>query len=528
VGELDGAAATVTARALRLAVLAPMALVASVHVGSPDTFFEGAAGPYTVRVIVRSPGVVPGLAQITVRVSAPARRIRRVLVLPVYWDPRTAAPPPPDVATRVPGDSTLYDAALWLMTGGSYTVQVTVEGDAGVGTAQVPVMAVATRRLALDRSLGAGLMAFGVFLCVGAVGLIGAAVRESGLEAGAVPDARRTRRGRIAMGASAALLAAALLGGRAWWNAVDAQYRSGLFQPFHASATVQGEGGTRRLRLAIDDSSWNTPRRQWTPLVPDHGHLVHLFLVRDSTLSAFAHLHPLPLDSTSFEAALPPLASGRYRVYADIVHESGFTQTLVATVDLPAPARGWRPSDPDDAWTTSNEQRATGNVASLPDGSTMTWDRSAAPIVVDQDAPLRFVVTDPHGRPAALQPYMGMAGHAMVTRADGAVFVHLHPAGTVSLAALETFQLRQPGDTIRGRLSARITALEKGSGDWRVVPSAAQGRVRAHPAEPLPTAHDLSFPYAFPKPGPYRIWVQVKRDGQILTGVFDADVQPAR
>jgi hypothetical protein len=39
---------------------------------------------------------------------------------------------------------------------------------------------------------------------------------------------------------------------------------------------------------------------------------------------------------------------------------------------------------------------------------------------------------------------------------------------------------------------------------------------------------ELAFPYAFPKAGGYRIWVQVKRNGRILTGVFDADVQPAR
>src|SRR5881398_3860439 len=86
-------------RGLRLGAVVGIALVASAHVGSPDTYFEGAAGAYPVRVIVRNPGVVPGLAQITVRLLAP-RAVRRVLVLPVYWDPRTAAPPPPDVATR--------------------------------------------------------------------------------------------------------------------------------------------------------------------------------------------------------------------------------------------------------------------------------------------------------------------------------------------------------------------------------------------------------------------------------------------
>ena len=519
----------------RLAAVGVIALIASAHVGSPDTYFEGTAGPYPVRVIVRTPGVVPGLAQITVRLLSPLPQgalPRRVLVLPVYWDPHTAAPPPPDVAQHVPGDSTLYSAALWLMRGGSYSVQVTVEGAVGSGTALVPVMAVATRRLALDKALGAALLGLGAFLFAGAVTLIGAAVRESGLEPGAVPDQRRRRRSRVAMGVATVVFALALVGGRRWWNGVDAEYRTGLYQPLHATATVRPAGGAggRVLRLAIDDTSWTGPNRQWTPLVPDHGHLMHLFLVHDGTLAAFAHLHPLPLDSTTFEASLPPLERGRYRAYADIVHESGFAETLVATVDLDEWSGTWRPTDPDDAWTTGNGKREAGNVVGLRDGSTMIWDKGPAPIVVDRDAPLRFVVNDPRGEPAILEPYMGMAGHAMLTRDDGAVFVHLHPAGTVSLAALETFALRQPGDTIRGRLSARLTEIEKGagSGEQGAVPASATLMTGAHRGGPLPAANSVSFPYAFPKPGHYRIWVQVKRSGRILTGVFDADVRPAR
>ncbi len=142
----------------------------------------------------------------------------------------------------------------------------------------------------------------------------------------------------------------------------------------------------------------------------------------------------------------------------------------------------------------------------LSDGSTMTWERGAGPIVADRDASLRFEIRTPGGAPAALEPYMGMPGHLMLTRFDGAVFVHLHPAGTISLASQEAFLLRQPGDTLRGSLGRRLTAAER----------------------PMrgPTPDVVSFPYAFPQPGPYRLWVQVKRNGRILTGVFDVDVRP--
>ena len=500
-------------RAGPLLAIGAVALIASAHVGSPDTYFEGSAGPYRVRVIVRNPGVVPGLAQITVRLLAPVspRAVQRVLVLPVFWDPKTAAPPPPDVAERVPGDSTAYSAALWLMAGGSYSVQVTVEGDAGIGTALVPVMAVATRRLALAGPLGVALLGLGAFLFAGAVTIIGAAVRESGLEPGAEPDRRRTRRARVAMAGATLVLALALLGGRAWWNGVDAAYRTGLYQPLHATATARSTGSGSVLRLAIDDTAWTDAKRQWTPLVPDHGHLMHLFLVRESSLDGFAHLHPLPLDSTTFEAALPPLAAGPYRVYADIVHESGFAQTLVAAVDLGAPPSTWRPTDPDDAWTPGNGKGETGNVSNLADGSAMVWERGDAALVVDRDAPLRFAVRTADGKPAVLEPYMGMAGHAMIARDDGQVFVHLHPAGTISLAALETFVLRQPGDTVRGALGKRLRAMEAGMGEPGEVGSGV-----------------VSFPYAFPKPGSYRIWVQVKRAGRILPGAFGAEVGTAQ
>ena len=56
------------------------------------------------------------------------------------------------------------------------------------------------------------------------------------------------------------------------------------------------------LRLALDDPEWMG--RRWTPLIADHGKLMHLFLVRQGGLDAMAHLHPLMRDSSHFDVRL--------------------------------------------------------------------------------------------------------------------------------------------------------------------------------------------------------------------------------
>jgi hypothetical protein len=49
----------------------------------------------------------------------------------------------------------------------------------------------------------------------------------------------------------------------------------------------------------------------------------------------------------------------------------------------------------------------------------------------------------------------------------------------------------------------------------------AAHRAAAQPEIPA----GVSFPYGFPKPGPYRIFVQMKRGGQVVTGVFSVRVE---
>jgi hypothetical protein len=280
-----------------------------------------------------------------------------------------------------------------------------------------------------------------------------------------------------------------LFGGWTWWNNTDAEFRQRMYRPFTVRASVPRPG---QITFAITDSEWTErhdtvylnpqQRTQWSALIPDHGKLMHLFLVADTGF-AFAHLHPATTDTDAFHASIPPLPRGHYRVFADIVHESGFDQTLVTRVDLSDSPVSYVPSDSDDAFS----------VAAPGVGGSPVRKLGSDTVRVGQPAGLVFVAS-------GLQPYMGMAGHAVVVRDDGSVFIHLHPMGTVSSASQMALEMRQPGDTMSGAVAHRLASMA--------------------PMQMGAVSDTVSFPYAFPKPGRYLVWVQVKRGGRVLTAPF--------
>ncbi len=422
----------------------------------------------------------------------------RVTVQPVQWKAGTKGAPPPDEAKPVAGAAGLWTARLWIMTASSYSIEVRIAGPAGEGLAVVPVATVRSRTLDMQRPLGVALSVAGLILFFGALSIVGAAVRESVLPPAEKPDSRRTWAARTVSVLAGGLLVLLLAGGWRWWSRVDADYRDRLYRPYRIDAAVRAGDAGRVLRLAIADPRWGNDR-DWTPLMPDHGKLMHLFLMREPGLDAFAHLHPVRVDPLRFDAPLPPLPAGRYRIYADIVQESGFAQTLVQTVEVPAGAAG-PAGDPDDSFRLAAPlaRPAAGAAVESPleDGGTMTWEHGAQPLVAGRDVDLRFAVRDAAGKPAPLAPYMGMLSHAAIRRDDGTVFVHLHPVGSFSMASQEVFT-RDLG----------MAGMDHA----------------AHGMHSAPVS-SVSFPYEFPRPGRYRLWVQVRTGGKVETGVFDAEV----
>jgi len=479
--------------AFRAAVLVA-ALMSMAHVGSPDTFFSGAAGPYPVRVSVRLPGVIPGRAQVTVRLpDAKVASDYRIGIRAGQWNVGLKGAPPAEIAAPVPGDPTLYAAEIWFMTASSYLMAVDVEGPSGSGTATVPVMALATAERPMPTWLGGVLVMLGLILTSGLLTLIGAAVRESVLPPGEEPDGKRRRHARLATAGAVVATTLILWGGSAWWDAEAQAYRLFTrYRPFATTASVMARDSGPALWLGIRDERWKgrpSPLSRYNALMPDHGKLMHLFMVREDGLNAFAHLHPVArsTEAMDFDVTLPPVPPGRYRVYGDIVHESGYAQTLVNTVDVTASADS-RPSDPDDSWFAGLP--ASTPVVDVGDGAQLLWSKPAKPIVAGEESVIALSLQDANGAVLTVEPYMGMAAHVIVSSHDHGVFAHLHPSGSISMAALQKFS-----GTANHSAHAGIEA------------GALQGQVEV--------------PYAFPTAGRYRMWVQLKRSGQVKTAAFD-------
>jgi hypothetical protein len=450
-----------------LIVFMLLPFVADAHVGSPDVFFDGDAGPYHVFVSIRVPKVIPGVASIEIRTSS--SDVREVTVVPMrLTGPGSELPPTADVAERTAADPQFFTADLWLMEHGSLQVRVAIDGARGKGAVRIPVPAAALETRGMDRGLGTLLFALMVLLALGAIAIATAAVRDAALPPGTEPDARSRRRARIAMILASVFMLGLLALGNWWWSLEARTYASFVQHPWTITPTTS----LCEVYVPIDPG---------TRTIPDHGHDMHLFLVRSPTLDQLAHLHPTRTGG-EFTAALPSLPAGHYTLYADIVLPSGFPITGTGELDL-TELHCDRLAGDDSSW-----------AAGVPTDVHITFDR---PAQVRAGVPLALHF---HAD-APLEPYMGMAGHAEIMKVDGSVFAHIHPSGSVAMPALE---LAGGGMQMKGDMAMDMPGMEM-------------------PAAALPP--DVTFPFGFPSAGDYRVFVQVKARGKVVTAAFDVIVE---
>jgi hypothetical protein len=297
------------------------------------------------------------------------------------------------------------------------------------------------------------------------------------------------------MGLTTLLAVGAIWLGNAWWKNVDQDYLSRiLYQPSELATRFKDlPDGGQKLVISLAHTREMDP----TALVPDHGYLMHLFMVRQPNGDAFAHLHPLrdtEEGATSLSVLLPGMPAGDYAIYADITQDSGFTQTLTNAVrleDKAAPNSGAAGSTNSDdvihlaAPGTPAERQLEGGYRVRPS--------IPAELRAGQETTLAFDVSTPDGAVAALEPYLGMYGHLMIEHEDGSVFSHMHPLGSISMTAQRRFAERDHA-----------------------------GYLANQPLDVLcaPPSQKLSFPFSFPKPGAYRLWLQIKLSGKVRTEAY--------
>jgi hypothetical protein len=467
------------------------------HVGSKDVYETVHAGPYTLDVTVRPPNVIPGVATVEVRTEGPAVTSLEVTPLPVTGE-ASKHPPAADVMKASNADPAFYTGAVWMMAGGTWQVRFDVDGAAGKQQATVPVVAVSLSVMKMDKGMGTVLGLLGLFLAVSFAGIVAASFQEARLQPGVEPSPAMRRVGRLAVSGGLVFAALAIMLGGWWWNAEAASYAEHIYHPLPLGVTLTGN--ELRLKIAV----YKPLVRRGAPLpepkdtlLLDHGKAMHLYAIREPQMDVAFHLHPAQNADGTLSEALPAMPPGHYQLYGDVVHGSGFPETLLGTLDVPAGMNGGK-LDPEDAEAVITPISAgpLGTTFRLPDGYAMVWDKPAQ-LKANQAYRFTFHLVDAAGKPATgMQPYLGMAGHAAFVKTDGSVFAHTHPEGSAAMADVMLANESLPG------ASAMPAAMDAG-----------------------PIGPTVSFPYGFPSAGRYRIFIQMKHGGTVETGVFDADVK---
>ena len=513
-----------TVRACALLIAATF--TASAHVGSPDVYLDGQAGPYKLFITVRPPNVIPGVAEIEVR--AQTAGVKQLKVVPVPLSKLgTKLAPVPDTLKVSPQDPQEFTGSLWIMAPGSWQVRISATGTDGPGEVAVPLPAYAIATKTMGSGLGAILLTLTILLAAGMILIVGASVRESQLQPGARPEAANVRRSYKAMIKAGIVVGCAIAFGFWWWTRAERNYRDKIYKPLNMSASLSGN----ELTLKLSDPGWlNFPRRniaRLSPtvfvrtiddLVPDHDHIMHLYAMREPGLDEVYHLHPEQTAAGVFRLSLPSMKAGQYRLYADIVHANGFPETPVGQMTIPEHFTG-RPLEGDDAsGSAAPWQNASiaSNSFRLPDGYTMEWLRPAAPIRARQGNIFHFRLLDRSGKPAGnMHYYMGMLGHAAFVKTDGTRFAHIHPTGSVSMASLMLAENQLPAGK---KPDADMSGMDMPGMDMSAMHGEGKTSESGLPSE-------VTFPYGFPAAGRYRIFVQMKHDNTVETGAFDLDVK---
>lgn len=534
------------------------------HVGNSNITLEGMAGKYHVLVNIQPPDVIPGTATIKV-FTAPGLTIT---ARPVYFLSGKDGAPNPDVLTPVSGQPGQYETLLWLMSNGSASIQFDFNGPQGKAEMLVPVVAVSTVTKKMPPSTAYMLLSLGIILFILLMTIVGSSVSDGIIKPGLSISSKAKRTKAIAFIITGLLCSVIVYGGHTWWKSVAKKTSQYVFRPMHANYTFNKSANNTQLHFALDSA--NAQRKTWLPyIIPDHGKIMHTFLVSLPEMNVFSHLHPVRTGPVNFSVGLPQLAPGKYLIYSDIVYNSGFTETIKDTLTINNNITGKQIDslavDPDDVTDISgplsfdkelkNETIGgkTGELMLAKDSFKILLEspKKDKHYFSGELNQLQFSFWDKNNQPLVPDLYMGMEGHMIIVRDDGNVFSHVHPVGTFSMAAQTSLEgrmniadskvqepdaaaFRDSVDLVIKKLNVMPEQQREEYLMSEMMSMTGMGMPMSHNSDETPgrngmmlrgSGNTVSFPYTFESPGKYRIWVQFKKDEKIYTGVFDRIVK---
>jgi hypothetical protein len=202
---------------------------------------------------------------------------------------------------------------------------------------------------------------------------------------------------------------------------------------------------------------------------------VHLILVSDD-LSTIIHKHPPVAKDGTISQTLTFPTAGRYRMVVDVYPATGAQPNfqLFRQLRVAGKAKPWQLPPPAQSVTS--------------DGYHFVIEGGKPKLKAIQASLLDIDVTDPHGRPATFKPYYGALAHAIFFRRGSLDYFHTHVCA--------------PGAT--GCTSILGGASVTGS-------SSKPGH--------------LTVGVLVPAPGTWRLFLQTKVGGRIVTAPFTLDVR---
>jgi hypothetical protein len=238
-----------------------------------------------------------------------------------------------------------------------------------------------------------------------------------------------------------------------------------------AGAKIQ-PGRPQRVSFVVDQPSGGPLARYRTGPGPHTG--VHLIFVR-SDLGTIIHLHPKPAPDGRITTDVTFPTAGRYRMIVDVYPASG----PVPNFQLPR-------------WVTVAGKPVSQPLPPFRKTLTVDGYRFALPAKPNlhaiQASFLKFTVTQPNGQPAHFTPWFGALAHAIFFRAGTLDYFHTHVCG------------------------ASTTGCTSFVGGPRVVGSSTKPGV-------------LKVGVLVPTAGTWRLFLQCKVNGQILTAPFTLTVR---